>query len=218
MFRKCSSAARSEDFGCLLVGGSVVCFWRVVVGCVSPQHYKTHNTDITTYTPEYGDHKALILDLSQIGDTQQRDAKHTHSNPTTGSHPPFILPIPTHLVELYKLGSTSTKANTQRTTQTTTALLHDNNATTDQIDYAAAQIMTIIYGYHDIATTIWPMQQPRHDTTPPTQPKPPISRAGLRQIGRIAKLRNECNNITKHHPEITNNADLDPIHINLKIT
>jgi hypothetical protein len=78
--------------------------------------------------------------------------------------------------------------------------------------------MTITYEYHDIATAIWAMQPPRHDTSPPTHLKPPISRARLRQIGRLAKLKNECNNTTKHHPEIANNADLNPIHINLKIT
>jgi len=61
------------------------------------------------------------------------------------------------------------------------------------------------------------MQPLRHDTTPPTQLNPPISRAGLRQIGRLAKLRNECNNTTKHHPEIANHTGLNPIHINLKI-
>jgi len=62
------------------------------------------------------------------------------------------------------------------------------------------------------------MQPPNHDTTPPTQLKPPISRAGLRQIGRLSKLKNECNNTTKHHPEISNNADLNPIHRTIKIT
>ena len=62
--------------------------------------------------PEYGDHKALILDLPQIGYTQQRDARHTHPNPTTRSHSPFILPIQTHMVDLYQLGNASTKANT----------------------------------------------------------------------------------------------------------
>ena len=29
----------------------------------TPQHYTIHNTNITTYAPEYGDHTALILDL-----------------------------------------------------------------------------------------------------------------------------------------------------------
>jgi hypothetical protein len=138
----------------------------------------THNTNITTYTPKNGDHKALILDLPQIGDTQQLDAKHTHSNPITRSHPPFIFPIPTHLVEFYQLGNTSTKANTQYTTHTTAALLHDTNASIDQTDYAVAKVMKIIHEYHDIATTIWPMQPARHDTTPPTQLRPPISERG----------------------------------------
>ena len=120
----------------------------------TPHHYTIHDANITTCIPEYRDHKALILDLPQISDIQQQDAKHTHSNLTTRSHPSFILPIPASLVELYQLGNTPTKANTQHITQTTTALLHDNNATTDQIDYAVVQVMAIIHEYHDIATTI----------------------------------------------------------------
>ena len=31
-------------------------------------HYTPHNTKITTYTTEYGDHKALTLELPQIGE------------------------------------------------------------------------------------------------------------------------------------------------------
>jgi len=184
----------------------------------TPQHYMIHDTKITTFTPEYGDHKDLFLDLPQIGDTQQHKAKCNHSNPTTRSHPTFILPIPHHLAKLYRLGNTSTKANAQRTTHTTTALLHDNTAIPDHIDYEATQVMTIINEYHDIATTIWPIQPPRHDTTTPTQLEPPISRAGLRQIDRLAKLRNECNKTTKLHLEKANNADLNSLHIYLKIS
>ncbi len=33
-------------------------------------HYTAQNTAITTYIPEYGDHKALTLELPQIGDKQ----------------------------------------------------------------------------------------------------------------------------------------------------
>jgi hypothetical protein len=63
-------------------------------------------------------------------------------------------------------------------------------ATTDQIDYDATQVMTIFHEYLDIATQIWPTQTQRPEITTTTQPKPPISRAGLRQISRLAKLRN----------------------------
>ena len=49
------------------------------------------------------------------------------------------------------------------------------------------------------------------------QIKPSISRAGLRQKGRLAKLRNECNATTKQHPEIADDSDLNPLHMTLKI-
>jgi hypothetical protein len=77
--------------------------------------------------------------------------------------------------------------------------------------------MTIIHEYHDIATKIWPMQTQRPDTTTITQPKPPISRAGLRQISRLAKLRNECNKTAKLNPEASTDHEQNPIYINNKI-
>jgi hypothetical protein len=61
------------------------------------------------------------------------------------------------------------------------------------------------------------MQPPKQDTPLAVQLKPHISRAGLRHIGRLAKLRNECNNTTKLHLEIFNDSDLNLLHINLKI-
>ena len=62
------------------------------------------------------------------------------------------------------------------------------------------------------------MQPPtRQDTPMPVQIKPHISRAGLRQVGRLAKLRNECNTTAKLHPEIANDSDLKPLHVSLKI-
>ena len=59
---------------------------------------------------------------------------------------------------------------------------------------------------------------PTRQETPTLAPlKPPISRAELRQIERLAKLRNECNTITKLHTEKAKDPDLNPLHINLKI-
>ena len=49
-------------------------------------HYTNINTKITTHTPEYGDHKALILDLPQIGIVNTPDTKDTQKNPATRSH------------------------------------------------------------------------------------------------------------------------------------
>jgi hypothetical protein len=117
-------------------------------------HYTKINTKITTHTPEYGDHKALILDLPHIGIINTPDPKQKQKNATTRSHPPFQLPISRNLIDLYQLGNTSTSSNTQHTSQTLNTLLMAHKATTDQIDYAAAQVMTIIHKYHDIATHI----------------------------------------------------------------
>jgi hypothetical protein len=77
--------------------------------------------------------------------------------------------------------------------------------------------MTIIHEYNDIAATIWPMQPLRQDTTMSTHLKPPISRAGLTQIGRLAKLRNERKSITNLHPDTANDHAHNPVHINIKI-
>jgi hypothetical protein len=164
-------------------------------------HYTKINTKISTHTSKYGDHKALILKLPQIGSIATPDIKHKHMNPTTRSHPPFLLHVPRNLIDLYQPGNPSTSTNTQHTSQTLNNLLLARPATTDRIDYAATQVVTIIHEYHDIATQIWPMQTQRPNTPAITQPKPPISRVGLRQISSLAKLRNECNKNTKLYPE-----------------
>jgi len=52
-------------------------------------HYTNINTEIITHVPEYEDHKALILNLPQIGIINTPDHKHTQQNPTTRSHSPF---------------------------------------------------------------------------------------------------------------------------------
>ncbi len=142
--------------------------------------YTNTNMKITTHTLEYGDHKALILELPEKGNITNPDQSLNQKNPTTRSHPPFLLHIPRNLIDLYQLGNSSTTNHTQNTSQTLNNLLNTHTATTNQIDYAAPQVMTIIHEYHDIATKIWPMQTQKPDTTTITQPKPPISRAGLR--------------------------------------
>jgi len=62
------------------------------------------------------------------------------------------------------------------------------------------------------------MQTPKQDTQTITQPKPPISRASLKQISRLAKLKNECNKTTKLYPEASTDHAMTPIRINEKIT
>ena len=105
-----------------------------------PALYTTHNTLTTYYTLEYGDYKALILGLSKIGDIQLHNAKRAHTNPSTRSHPPFIIPIPQYLVDLYRLGKDSIKTKTTSTSHTITTLLHDDNATANQIGFATAHV------------------------------------------------------------------------------
>jgi hypothetical protein len=181
------------------------------------QPYTPHNTNITTHTPEYGDHMALALDLPQIGDIQSHKSERKLQNPTTRSHPPFLLPIPQNLIDQYRLGNEATSDLIQHATHTTKTLLISSTTTKDQIDKAASNVMTLLHTYHDIATKIWPMQETRQESTPNTTLRPPISRAGIRQIGRLAKLRNECNTTIKQHPEITTDPNLNPPHINQKI-
>ena len=98
-----------------------------------------HNTKISTHTPEYGDHKALTLELPQIGDIQPHKAKLNCPSPTTRSIPQFILPVPQNLIDLYRLGNNTTSDSAHLATQTTTALLASGTTTIDQVDSAANQ-------------------------------------------------------------------------------
>jgi len=84
--------------------------------------------------------------------------KRTDTNPTTRSQPPFIYPTPKNLIKLYQFGTTITNTNIKHTTQTLTNLLIKGNAGKDRINYGAAQVMSIIHEYNDIAVTIMSMQ------------------------------------------------------------
>jgi hypothetical protein len=55
-------------------------------------------------------------------------------------------------------------------------MLISDTTTADQICVAAAEVMTLIHNYYDIATNIWPMQATRQDTPTPVKLKPYISR------------------------------------------
>jgi hypothetical protein len=129
------------------------------------QHYMPPNINVITHTPEYEDHKALKIELSQIGDIQSHKAKSNYPSPTTRSHPPFILPIPQKLIDLYRLENDTTTETTQHAVQNATLI--SETTTTDQIDVAAAEVMTLIHNYHDIATQIWSIQATRKDTPAP---------------------------------------------------
>jgi hypothetical protein len=130
-------------------------------------YYNTSNTHTSTHTPELGDHKSLILELPTIGNIEFSDAKRIDTTPTTTSHPPFILHIPQDIVEIFQLGNATTATNTRHTKRTLDALREEPTMDKSKIDYATAQVVTIIHDFHDIATTIWPMQPPRQDITMP---------------------------------------------------
>jgi len=108
-------------------------------------HYTKINTKISTHTSKYGDHKALILKLPQIGSIATPDIKHKHMNPTTRSHPHFLLPILCNRIDIYQLGKPSTSTSTQDTSQTLNNLFMAHTAIIDQIYYTAAQVMKQIH-------------------------------------------------------------------------
>jgi hypothetical protein len=144
------------------IPGKITIDHGIISQSTTAAHYTDIDIHITTHIPEYIDHNALTIDIPRIGHIQTTDAKHTRKNTNTRSHPPFILPFPRNLIGLYKLGISATTANTRYTSQTLKNLLTCNSTTTDQIDFAAAQVMIIIHEYHDIfAANMWPKQTSR---------------------------------------------------------
>jgi hypothetical protein len=139
------------------------------------QHYTPSNIKVTTHTPEYGDRKVLAIEVHQIGDIQPHKTKRNYPSPTTRSHQPCILPIPQNLIDLCRLGNDTTTKTIQYTAHGVTTMLTSEPTTTDQIDVATTEVMTLIHNYHDIATKILPMQATKQDTPTPVKLKPHIS-------------------------------------------
>jgi hypothetical protein len=182
------------------------------------KHHPADNINTSTYTPHHGDHKALILELMQIRQALKSELIKNNKNPTIRSHPPFILPIPQHPVGIYQLGKATITNTIRHTRKSLSSLLHKHMKYKSQTYYAADQVMTLIHELHvDIAAGIWPMQPPKPETPIQTSQRPPISRAGLWQIGRLAIFRNECNILTKHHPYTSDIHDHNPIQIHTQI-
>jgi len=80
--------------------------------------------------------------------------------PTTRDLPPFILPIPKPLIDLYQLGNNTTRTAQEETLLTIQQLTDSEQVTTDQIDIAANMVVETINSFHRLAQTIWPMAQP----------------------------------------------------------
>ncbi len=96
---------------------------------------------ITTAIPtEFSDHKALLAEIPLIGDLTP-DPHMADTYPTTRDHPPFIIPIPKPLIDLYQLGNATTRTTQEETLLTIQQLTDSEQVTTDQIDIAAKMIV-----------------------------------------------------------------------------
>jgi hypothetical protein len=99
------------------------------------------------------------VEIAQVGDPIVHTPK-VDTHPTTWDHPPFILPIPKPLIDLYQIGNDAIRIAQQDALHTVQQLLHSNQVTTEQIDLAATMVVEAIDGYHELAQTIWPMAHP----------------------------------------------------------
>jgi hypothetical protein len=142
------------------------------------------DTTITTIPTIHSDHCALIASIPQIGNTPTQNVPTKTPIPTTRSHPPFILPIPKPLIDLYQLGDDTTN-KAQLTAATYLATLTDTTTTTtNKIDKAADHIITMLNTYHELAQKTWPMAQ----TTPPSEAEKihtPLTHSDNRQLKRL---------------------------------
>ena len=150
-------------------------------------------TTTTAIPMEFSDHHALIAEIPQIGDLAP-DPPTTDTYPTTRDHPPFILPIPKPLIDLYQLGNDTTRTAHDETSLIIQQLTNAEHVTTDQIDIAARMVVETIDTYHQLAQNIWPISQPPQTTTN-TKLHPPITKSDTRQLRRITRLRNTAKNM-----------------------
>jgi hypothetical protein len=95
--------------------------------------------------------------------------------------PPFNLPIPKPLIDLFQLGIDNTRIAQKEALLTIQQLLDSYHVTTDQIDIAAKLILEAIDGYHLLSQTIWQMAQPpTRDTS--IKLHYPITKSDTRQL------------------------------------
>jgi hypothetical protein len=117
------------------------------------------DTTIKTMNTNHSDHCALAATIPLIGDNPTHHSPTTTQIPTTITHPPFILPIPKPLIELYQLGDTSTNKAQLAATTYLAQLTNTPTITTNKIDKAADHIITMLNTYHELAQKTWPMAQ-----------------------------------------------------------
>jgi len=130
--------------------------------------------------------------------------------PTTRDHPPFILPIPKPLIDLYKLSNDNTRTSQQEALLSIRNLLGSNQVTTNQIDKASKLVVKAIDEYHLLAQTIWPMDKPPISDTN-TKLHPPIMKSDTRQLKRINRLGNTAKRMLTN-PKTNKPLTTDPQH------
>ena len=121
---------------------------------------------ITSSTTTHSDHRALTVHIPQIGDMPFHNTAPTPPIPTTRNHPPFLLPITKPLIDLYKPGKRNYASGPPQCLPIHKKITTSNKATPALIDKAANRVVNILYAYHELAQTIWPMAQPYTQTEP----------------------------------------------------
>jgi hypothetical protein len=101
---------------------------RIPTEAQQPPH-----TTTTAIPTEFSDHKGLLAEIPQIGDLTPIPLM-VEAYPTMRDHPPFILPIPKPLIDLYQLGNETTRTALEETLLTIQHLIDSKQITTDQID------------------------------------------------------------------------------------
>jgi hypothetical protein len=115
---------------------------------------------ITASDTNHSDHRALTINIPQIGDTPSHQTASTPHIPTTCNHPPFLLPIPKPLDDLYQLGNATTQEAHRFASEYIAEITTSATTTPAHIDKAAKKVVTMLNAYHELAQTLWPMAQP----------------------------------------------------------
>jgi hypothetical protein len=105
--------------------------------------------------------------IPQIGEEMAHTPPTHKKIPTTRDHPPFILPIPKPLIDLYQLGDATTRPALEEAKRLSSDLNVSHETTTKDIDKAAKLVIIAIQNYHKLVHTAY---QLANRTTPRTHP------------------------------------------------
>jgi len=117
------------------------------------------NAYTTPRNTTYSDHKALTANIPQVGNPTPQTKHNTTNTTTTKNHPPFTLPIPKPLINLYQLGNDATKLAFEKAQNTLAFLSTSTETTAKDIDNATKLVIHTLTQYHNLAQSIWPMTQ-----------------------------------------------------------